>query len=96
MYILNATRTCIHNSEYIQRITISAKEDAWLICAALSTHEPLMTLGRYYSEEKATDVLMSLFAALGGGAAYYEMPLHSDVEETAKKQDARQKRRGGS
>lgn len=96
MYILNATRTCIHNSEYIQRITISPKEDAWLICAALSTHEPLLTLGRYHSEKIAEDVLLSIFAALAGSATCYEMPQYSDVEQTAKKQDARQKRKGGS
>lgn len=96
MYILDANKKTIHNSEFIQRFTISMKEDACLICAALSTTEPLLTLGRYFSEEKAKEVLLSLYAALAGGATYFDMPLHSDVEEAARKMDARQKRRGGS
>ncbi len=97
MYILNHQKNCIHNSEDIQRFAIVPKEDGvWLISAAISTREPLLTLGRYYSKTKAEEVFGDLFAALGGGASYFEMPTQSDVNEEAKKHDARVKRKGGS
>jgi len=97
MYILSSSKSYIHNSDYIQRIALVPKPDGvWIISAALSTQEPLLTLGKYYSEEKATDVFLQLFAALSGGAAYFEMPLQSDVNETPRIHDARTKRKGGS
>ena len=97
MLILNSNKDCIHNSEYIQRITISAKDDGvYLICAAISMREPLITLGRYYSQKNASEVLIQLFSAMAGGAQYFEMPLQSDVNEEERKRDTRTKRKGGS
>ena len=94
MLILNSNKDCIHNSEYIQRITISAKDDG--VYLAISMREPLITLGRYYSQKNASEVLIQLFSAMAGGAQYFEMPLQSDVNEEERKRDARTKRKGGS
>lgn len=96
MYILDSAKKTIHNSDYIERFTISAKSDAVLICAALSMDKPLLTLGKYADDAEAQDAFQDLFSALGGGAAYYEMPDSVLFHGEREKKDARTKRKGGS
>lgn len=96
MYILDSAQKTIHNSDFIERYTIVAKEDAVLICAALSMDKPLLTLGKYESEEEARRIIAELLAELGRGANYYEMPDSPLFHEQREIKDRRIRRRGGS
>lgn len=96
MYIMDSAKKTIHDTAFIERITLSVKPDAALVCAAVSTDKPLLTLGRYANEVEARAVLLELFAALGHNADYFEMPdstLYSPEQEI---RDARTRRKGGS
>lgn len=97
MYILNYKKDTIHDTAFIQRFVIAAKPGGvWLVCAALGCNDPLITLGRYFSEESANDVFSQLFTALHCGDSYFEMPTITDENEERRARDARVKRRGGS
>ena len=96
MYILDSAQKTIHNSDVFERYTISLKENVVLICAALATDKPALTLGKYESEKEARQVLLDLFANLGGGARYYEMPDSPLFHDQREIKDRRIRRRGGS
>ena len=96
MYILDSAKKVIHNSDFIERFTISVKSDAVLICAAVSMDKPLLTIGKYADDAEAKDAFKDLFAALGGGAAYFEMPDSVMFHQERAAHDARTRRKGGS
>ncbi len=96
MYILDSAQKTIHNSDFIERYTISPKEDAVLICAALGMDTPLVTLGKYESEAEARHIIMELFGELSRGATYYEMPDSRLFHDQREIKDHRIRRRGGS
>lgn len=96
MYILDSAKKVIHNSDFIERFAISIKPDAVLICAAVSMDKPLLTIGKYADEVEARDAFKDLFAALCGGASYFEMPDSIMFHQEREKRDARTKRKGGS
>lgn len=96
MYILASDRKTIHDSVFLQRITISVKSDAVLICGALSMDKPLVTLGKYRDEAEARAVLLDLLGELGRDAGTYEMPDSELFHREREVRDARVRRKGGS
>lgn len=96
MYIINASRTAIHNSSYIQRFLMQEKEDAVIIVSSTDREEKADVLGRYFTKDEAKEVFENLFGALMNGDDYFEMPVSLNLATMERKRDARTKRRGGS
>ena len=96
MFILDSAKKTIHDSSYLQRITLSVKSDAVLICGAVTSDTPLMTLGKYANEKEARAVFLDLFGELSRGADFYEMPDSELFHRERDVRDARIRRRGGS
>lgn len=81
MYILNAAKTTLHNTDFFQRVVLTKKDDGWLVQAAISGSEPLWKLGRYDTEQQAEDAMIQLAAAMIREDRYFEMPSGADVRE---------------
>lgn len=96
MYILNQSKTEIHNSDFAERFCISQKSDAALIVSAPGRDKAPDTLGRYKNFQEARDVLFDLFFALRSGEDSFEMPLSEQMSGEHHIRDARTKRKGGS
>lgn len=96
MYIIDASKQVIHNSEFIQRFHIVKKPDAWLIISSVEHDKMADTLGRYFSEAEAKDVLEQLLKALVTEEKAFEMPRSLNQDTYERKRDARTKRKGGS
>ena len=96
MYILSSDQKTIHDSTFLQRFTIAEKPDAVLICGAISTDKPLVTLGKYKDMNEARSVLLELLGELARDAGSYEMPDSELFHGEHEVRDARVRRRGGS
>lgn len=96
MYILNQSKTEIHNSEFVERFCIAEKPDAALIVASMGRDKQPNTMGRYKNVQEARDVLFELFSALHHDEESYEMPLSELIAGERHIKDARTKRKGGS
>lgn len=96
MYVLNASKTVIHNTDYIERFHMVDKGDAVLIIASQRHGDQPDTLGRYGTVSEARSVLLDLFTALYGGASCFEMPQSVRDAGEIHVKDARTKRKGGS
>ena len=96
MYILNQSRTEIHNSDFFERFCISEKSDAALIVSSASRNSQPNTMGRYADKKEAQEILLELYTALHTGASDFEMPPSKRYAEEVHIRDARTKRKGGS
>lgn len=96
MYIMNAMRSNILNSDFVERFLVVDKPDASLVIASYSSEREPVTMGKYKDKKEARDCLDELFAALGGGQAYFTMPDSTIFYEQRQIEDKRTKRKGGS
>lgn len=96
MYILNQSKTEVHNSEFVERFCVAEKPDAALIVASIGRDKQPNTMGRYKNIQEARDVLYELFSALRSDEYSFEMPMSEQVAGERRIKDARTKRRGGS
>ncbi|MBR5409271.1 MAG: hypothetical protein IK104_01245 [Clostridia bacterium] len=95
MFILSSTKQAIYNSDRIDRITLSKKDDAVLVMAGNETGTAT-TLGRYSTVAEAQAALLSLFTALGEHELFFEMPERRTPADDRVIHDGRVKRKGGS
>lgn len=96
MYIKDQQEYVIHDTKFIQRFHIVKKTDAWLIISSIEHDKTPDTLGRYFTEAEAKDVLDQLLKALINGDNLFEMPRSLNQDTYERKKDARTKRKGGS
>lgn len=96
MYIKDQQEYVIHDARFIQRFHIVKKPDAWLIISSIEHDRTPDTLGRYFTEAEAKEVLEQLFKALINGDSSFEMPRSLNQDTYERKKDARVKRKGGS
>ena len=96
VYILNQSKTEIHNSEFVERFCIAEKPDAALIVASMGRDKQPNTMGRYKNIQEAREVLFELFSAFRSDEDSYEMPLSELISGERRIKDARVKRKGGS
>lgn len=90
---MDAQRTVVCNSDYVERYVISEKSDAVLITASLGLDRGC-TLGRYNTKKEAQEILFELYGALASDERYFDMPAREKQEPV--KKDARIARKGGS
>ena len=96
MYILDSSKTTIHDAEAYARFKITPKPDAVLVVAFQNCETPAVTIGKYADEQEAKEALDGLFYALISGSSSFEMPDSRMFHEEERKHDARIKRKGGS
>ena len=96
MYIMSEDGRQIINADFPERFCIVAKPDATLIVASYGDARPPVTMGRYFGEDEARDVMGGLLTALWSGQSCFYMPISQLYAEERSKHDARTKRRGGS
>lgn len=96
MIIMSQSGRIVCNSDYIDRYTISAKPDAFIIAAGFGSKDQAVTLGRYKDETEARAAMSELASALGGGQALFYMPDSKLFCEQERIKDARVERKGSS
>lgn len=90
MWIMNADRSILTDTDTGKRFTVSPKEDAVLLLFEGHVY------GRYFAEHEAKDVLSDFYTAILRGDVAYEFPRSLNQDTYERKRDARTKRRGGS